>query len=101
MIRRPPRSTLFPYTTLFRSAGETLLEFSESRPCRRVMFQQVGEFAWGDAYGQRVEPYLAAVIGNAVHLTGNTEHTQQRRAKMLQVTMCVKGNVIGAQQTLQ
>src|SRR3712207_8653228 len=23
MIRRPPRSTLFPYTTLFRSVGET------------------------------------------------------------------------------
>src|SRR5688572_31393437 len=23
MIRRPPRSTLFPYTTLFRSAGYT------------------------------------------------------------------------------
>src|SRR3712207_7803768 len=23
MIRRPPRSTLFPYTTLFRSLGET------------------------------------------------------------------------------
>src|SRR2546426_5164160 len=23
MIRRPPRSTLFPYTTLFRSAGKT------------------------------------------------------------------------------
>src|SRR5258705_3457408 len=26
MIRRPPRSTLFPYTTLFRSAGPQLLE---------------------------------------------------------------------------
>src|SRR3712207_6894510 len=25
MIRRPPRSTLFPYTTLFRSRHETLL----------------------------------------------------------------------------
>src|SRR3712207_8919063 len=25
MIRRPPRSTLFPYTTLFRSLGEPLL----------------------------------------------------------------------------
>src|SRR2546430_15480198 len=25
MIRRPPRSTLFPYTTLFRSAGERRL----------------------------------------------------------------------------
>src|SRR3989449_11657003 len=24
MIRRPPRSTLFPYTTLFRSSGATL-----------------------------------------------------------------------------
>src|SRR3712207_7144693 len=24
MIRRPPRSTLFPYTTLFRSPGEGL-----------------------------------------------------------------------------
>src|SRR2546430_6408851 len=26
MIRRPPRSTLFPYTTLFRSRRETVLE---------------------------------------------------------------------------
>src|SRR2546429_1559957 len=25
MIRRPPRSTLFPYTTLFRSEGEMVL----------------------------------------------------------------------------
>src|SRR3712207_7223709 len=27
MIRRPPRSTLFPYTTLFRSLGALLLSF--------------------------------------------------------------------------
>src|SRR5688572_31330503 len=26
MIRRPPRSTLFPYTTLFRSSAVTLTE---------------------------------------------------------------------------
>src|SRR2546422_7327225 len=26
MIRRPPRSTLFPYTTLFRSSQESLAE---------------------------------------------------------------------------
>src|SRR3989475_10151419 len=25
MIRRPPRSTLFPYTTLFRSLGQTVV----------------------------------------------------------------------------
>src|SRR5689334_24731742 len=28
MIRRPPRSTLFPYTTLFRSRSATTLVFS-------------------------------------------------------------------------
>src|SRR6266540_2303321 len=35
MIRRPPRSTLFPYTTLFRSAS---YEFSRTEDCpiRRV-----------------------------------------------------------------
>src|SRR5258707_76877 len=32
MIRRPPRSTLFPYTTLFRSAAESLAQhFFENR----------------------------------------------------------------------
>src|SRR2546430_13732714 len=29
MIRRPPRSTLFPYTTLFRSAGEQRRQHGE------------------------------------------------------------------------
>src|SRR2546422_6383440 len=31
MIRRPPRSTLFPYTTLFRSANATLKASGEKR----------------------------------------------------------------------
>src|SRR5260221_3938201 len=30
MIRRPPRSTLFPYTTLFRSGPDGALWFTES-----------------------------------------------------------------------
>src|SRR2546425_9022669 len=29
MIRRPPRSTLFPYTTLFRSHGSMLVDEGE------------------------------------------------------------------------
>src|SRR3712207_8736594 len=29
MIRRPPRSTLFPYTTLFRSPGEPVVARAE------------------------------------------------------------------------
>src|SRR3712207_7248241 len=55
MIRRPPRSTLFPYTTLFRSDGHTAsslllkrallprwtgghtLEAAAVRPARRVV----------------------------------------------------------------
>src|SRR3712207_8203591 len=37
MIRRPPRSTLFPYTTLFRSMG---VEPLEGRQQRRVDIDQ-------------------------------------------------------------
>src|SRR3712207_7316377 len=35
MIRRPPRSTLFPYTTLFRSAGQQEPPGARERPHRR------------------------------------------------------------------
>src|SRR2546428_10373130 len=35
MIRRPPRSTLFPYTTLFRSGCAAVF-------CRRVTVGQIG-----------------------------------------------------------
>src|SRR5688572_31571401 len=35
MIRRPPRSTLFPYTTLFRSAGIRAVEDMSSVKCDR------------------------------------------------------------------
>src|SRR2546422_1193851 len=37
MIRRPPRSTLFPYTTLFRSLGEGLAEDLHEPLSRRVI----------------------------------------------------------------
>src|SRR5690348_18092225 len=37
MIRRPPRSTLFPYTTLFRSTAPKRREFSF--PVRRARVQ--------------------------------------------------------------
>src|SRR5437879_10550338 len=33
MIRRPPRSTLFPYTTLFRSKSSNLPETAEVPAC--------------------------------------------------------------------
>src|SRR5256885_16640454 len=36
MIRRPPRSTLFPYTTLFRSPGAAEHCAGPADPCARV-----------------------------------------------------------------
>src|SRR5688572_32763593 len=34
MIRRPPRPTLFPYTTLFRSAADWANVFAHAEPLR-------------------------------------------------------------------
>src|SRR3712207_8565005 len=42
MIRRPPRSTLFPYTTLFRSAILRL----RARGCRDVIRVGLAGVAW-------------------------------------------------------
>src|SRR5256885_11686820 len=47
MIRRPPRSTLFPYTTLFRSNGRYLL-FGHFCPSLACM-----EPHWNDATALR------------------------------------------------
>src|SRR3989442_8682721 len=37
MIRRPPRSTLFPYTTLFRSSHRWRVTFVSCSTCVRLM----------------------------------------------------------------
>src|SRR5689334_24726154 len=44
MIRRPPRSTLFPYTTLFRSA-EVLHDRQQDRRCDQDRRRHVDERA--------------------------------------------------------
>src|ERR1051326_7194044 len=48
MIRRPPRSTLFPYTTLFRSlyAGEIANLPNEPNFARQVRRRPHGDFDW-------------------------------------------------------
>src|SRR5258706_9594304 len=43
MIRRPPRSTLFPYTTLFRSPRFSADLRVMGEPSRRKILQQVGD----------------------------------------------------------
>src|SRR3712207_8858173 len=47
MIRRPPRSTLFPYTTLFRSRGEVVVAEGE---------QVEGDEARGGLLGEQGHP---------------------------------------------
>src|SRR2546425_1759796 len=42
MIRRPPRSTLFPYTTLFRSQPKWLPECGKFRRSPQFEFQPLG-----------------------------------------------------------
>src|SRR5256886_13160299 len=54
MIRRPPRSTLFPYTTLFRSAGG--LEASHAAGCA---------FATETAMAPVAAPYDVVVSTNS------------------------------------
>src|ERR1035441_4426355 len=73
MIRRPPRSTLFPYTTLFRSKyaadagvgvlqvrGRVAVQREQSVPTEHVIalpvWQQVGVLDRGDAHHARDLP---------------------------------------------
>src|SRR5689334_24336997 len=52
MIRRPPRSTLFPYTTLFRSPRR-VAEARRVTGARRARARRVGSFRAGGARDPR------------------------------------------------
>src|SRR5438128_11110623 len=59
MIRRPPRSTLFPYTTLFRSRNLT-----EATPTRNRRLTDV--VLWGIAVGYVVESLVTTILPNVI-----------------------------------
>src|SRR3712207_6947721 len=50
MIRRPPRSTLFPYTTLFRSCGTDRSRFRGQFRCgaRLVAVEPLDDAVWAE-----------------------------------------------------
>src|SRR5256885_4742931 len=50
MIRRPPRSTLFPYTTLFRSDERNAIDFPSG--LQRGEFEDCGEVV--NCHGERL-----------------------------------------------
>src|SRR3712207_8540870 len=67
MIRRPPRSTLFPYTTLFRSVG--VLGAIAQDDIRRILsftiVSQIGYMVMG--LGFFTAAGIAAVVFSIVH----------------------------------
>src|SRR5256884_8863987 len=65
MIRRPPRSTLFPYTTLFRSSNTVALTLEEVRlPADHLLGKD------GEGFGYAMEGLDAGRLGIAVQAVG-------------------------------
>src|SRR5260370_11060321 len=72
MIRRPPRSTLFPYTTLFRSDVDGVKEITKlSDGTLQEVFKPVG--------GQPVKTQMAEVERV---LTRSEEHTSELQSHL-------------------
>src|SRR5256885_11948855 len=71
MIRRPPRSTLFPYTTLFRSAAHALHDIALDRVLEPV---RVDDLAAVMRHGELARPDLS---GRAVDVDRSEEHTSE------------------------
>src|SRR3712207_7036760 len=83
MIRRPPRSTLFPYTTLFRSmpvrtAGRGVLSRLEAQGVRG---RRRGDLRGRE--GGRALPVLADRRGLALEFRGgrSEEHTSELQSR--------------------
>src|SRR3712207_8050781 len=77
MIRRPPRSTLFPYTTLFRS--------QEALPLRAVQTKRVGQRAQGVSIGSATVAALerADALGGQAGAFGQLLLGQDRKSTRL------------------
>src|SRR5256885_16823057 len=78
MIRRPPRSTLFPYTTLFRSGWGQLDHVRQS-----VVFAQTSTDVVGRAdEGQRVDELVGTGVDHSRHVArGEAALNRLRRRK--------------------
>src|SRR2546426_7996738 len=68
MIRRPPRSTLFPYTTLFRSARALL---DQTLDIRLDRLERAGERIRRHVHERRVPSGLGEDVGRS------EEHTSE------------------------
>src|SRR2546425_2347574 len=74
MIRRPPRSTLFPYTTLFRSILRTDARFGEHR--RRLYHHESGATDCAAPQMDKM-PVVRVAIHAGVLTHRSEEHTSE------------------------
>src|SRR2546429_6578049 len=74
MIRRPPRSTLFPYTTLSRSAYETLRR-TQKQLLHSERLAAVGQLISGVAH--ELNNPLTAILGYSQLLTSSGQMGQR------------------------
>src|SRR5256885_10011307 len=80
MIRRPPRSTLFPYTTLFRSCGVVRLSMYTSPPsARQPLIAARTSFARACATlaEQTGHPHTDPQVTTPPRATRSEEHTSE------------------------
>src|SRR2546430_7944249 len=82
MIRRPPRSTLFPYTTLFRSPGEMALG---STPPTDVIAAapeaRLGETFRTELLWQRLDAMAEQMLGADLLKARSEEHTSELQSQ--------------------
>src|SRR5258707_1919619 len=64
MIRRPPRSTLFPYTTLFRSQGSRSVPHARYWASREAGRRDPAEGEGGEGQGDRKSTRLNSSHAN-------------------------------------
>src|SRR2546430_12393559 len=87
MIRRPPRSTLFPYTTLFRSAGSNRISLSVSLFALLALFAPTqfptsAQQGWAGDLFLRANPltagehYVGKIVVDRKSTRLNSSHSQ-------------------------
>src|SRR3712207_8497727 len=86
MIRRPPRSTLFPYTTLFRSEASlwTKARYAIAWPASRVLSALVGRTLEGAGGEVRTPPGRHERLYHEPETVGwirSEEHTSELQSR--------------------
>src|SRR3712207_8152789 len=94
MIRRPPRSTLFPYTTLFRSALELAAMTLEARDEREnAAFHRGIARKLADARGREVKR-RPGVTRDGVDSDRKSTRLNSSHANTSYAVFCLKKNIL-------